>query len=270
MGTHGQAGADPAAPHRGRLEAFVVRARRVEAHSLAADWDALVALAGAPYTVTALGGGEAQIRQEYPAEEVVESAAARVRPLLLENDACSYLKALAALGYFCREPHDATWVKAARVEWRTRADSNASREDGGYQVMIGDDVTGWTAELDDRKLATAWIYGDVVHHDTDLLEEADPFGLSERFRAAVPLVAWVMVKAIELLNYVRALQAAGLLGLPAALFDREVVLTSTCWEHTVRAYTAPVGTPAPADALAPFTDQWTPWSGSAVLLHADD
>ena len=40
MGARGQAGADPAARHRSRLGAFVVRARRVEAHSLAADWDA--------------------------------------------------------------------------------------------------------------------------------------------------------------------------------------------------------------------------------------
>ncbi|QOV33256.1 hypothetical protein IM697_23735 [Streptomyces ferrugineus] len=270
MKTHAQAGADPAALHRGRLEAFVVRARRVEAHSLAADWDALVALSSAPYVVTALGNGEVQVRQEYPAEEVVESAAARVRPLLLEGDACSYLKALAAVGYFCRElPHDTMWVKAARAEWRTRAEPNAARE-GGYQVMLGDAAEGWTTDLDDRKLAMAWIYGDVVHHDTGLLEEADPFGLAERFRAAVPLIAWVMVKAIELLNYVRALQSAGLLGLQAALFDREVVLTSTCWEHTVRAYTAPVGTLAPADALAPLSDEWIPLSGSAVLRHADD
>ncbi|MEN2417215.1 hypothetical protein AABB02_03835 [Streptomyces rimosus] len=35
-----------AARHRAHLEAFVLRARRVEAHSMASDWDALVALAG--------------------------------------------------------------------------------------------------------------------------------------------------------------------------------------------------------------------------------
>lgn len=68
----------------------------------------------------------------------------------------------------------------------------------------------------------------------------------------------------------QVLQAADLLELPAELFDREVVLTSTCWEHTVRAYAAPVGTPAPADALTPFSDRWIPLSGSAVLRHADD
>ncbi|MFJ8493700.1 hypothetical protein ACIRBZ_35950 [Streptomyces sp. NPDC094038] len=264
------AGTDAAVLHRSRLEAFVVRARRVEAHSLAADWDALVGLAGGPYTVTDLGNGEARVRQEYPAEEVVESAAARIRPLLLEGDACSYLKAMAAVGYFCRAlPDDTTWVRAARAEWRARTVTTASRENG-YQVMIGDTATGQTAELEDHRLAMAWIYGDVVHHDTELLEEADPFGLSERFRAAVPLVAWVMVRAIELLNYVRSLQAAGLLELPVEVFDREVVLTSTSWEHVARVYAAPVGTPVPADALAPLSEKWTPMSGSVALRHADD
>ncbi|WP_258318669.1 hypothetical protein [Streptomyces griseorubiginosus] len=270
MRANRQAGADPAVLHRSRLEAFVVRARRVEAHSLAADWDALVALAGMPYVVTVLGNGVVHILQECPAEEVVESAAARIRPLLLAGDACSYLKALAAVGYFCRDlSHDTAWVKTARTEWRTRTEPNAERE-GGYQVMLADTAAGWTAELDDRKLATAWIYGDVVHHDKELLEETDPFGLSERFRAAVPLIAWSMVKAIELLNYIRVLQADGLLGLPMQLFDREVVLTSTRWEHTARAYAAPVGTPPPPDALTPFGDEWVPVSGSTVLRHADD
>ena len=91
-----------------------------------------------------------------------------------------------------------------------------------------------------------------------------------RVNVSLNQVSRTMVKAIELLNYIRVLQAADLLELPAELFEREVVLTSTCWEHTVRAYAAPVGTPAPADALAPFSDTWIPLSGNAVLRHADD
>lgn len=47
----------PAIPGRERCSAQV-RARRVQAQSLAADWDALVAMAGAPHEVTALGNGE--------------------------------------------------------------------------------------------------------------------------------------------------------------------------------------------------------------------
>ncbi|WP_329331167.1 hypothetical protein OG866_44565 [Streptomyces sp. NBC_00663] len=263
--------AEVVARHRANLEAFVLRARRVEAHSLAADWDELVALAGATYTVTVLETGEAHFRQELPAEEVVESAAARIRPLLLETDACSYLKALAGVGFFCRAmPDDKTWVKGARTEWRDRTGSAAPTRETGYQVMIGNPLTGQAADLDDQRLAMAWIYGDVVHHDTERLKETDPFGLSERFRAAAPLVAWVMVRAIELLNYVRALQEYGALELQPEVFDQEVVLQSTSWEHTGRVYSAPVGTPAPVDALTPVGEGWTPLSGNAVLQQAEE
>ncbi|MFF4402462.1 hypothetical protein [Streptomyces sp. NPDC001480] len=270
MATGALSEAHVAARHRANLAAFVLRARRVEAHSLAADWDALVALAGAPYSVTVLENGEARFRQDFPAEELVESAAARIRPLLLETDACSYLKALAGVGYFCRSmPDEKKWVKAARAEWRARAGATPSSEIG-YQVMIGNTITGQADNLDDQRLAMAWIYGDVVHHDSERLKETDPFGLSERFRAAVPLVAWVMVSAIELLNYVRVLQSAGVLELQPELFGQEVVLKSTSWEHTGRVYSAPVGTPAPANALAPIGEGWTPLSTNAVLQRADD
>lgn len=113
------------------LEAFVVRARRVEEHSLAADWDALVRLAEIQIQVTPLDNGDLRIRHEYPAEEVVESATARLRPILLEGDACFYQKALKALGYFCRAlPQDSEWIRSARGEWRTRVQPTTGEEAG--------------------------------------------------------------------------------------------------------------------------------------------
>jgi hypothetical protein len=80
------------ARHRANLEQFVLRARRIEGHSLAVDWAALVSLATPAFKLLSLEDGEVRLRQELPPEEVVESAAARVRPLLLETDACGYLK----------------------------------------------------------------------------------------------------------------------------------------------------------------------------------
>ncbi|MEI5035170.1 FAD binding domain-containing protein [Streptomyces sp. S1A(2023)] len=171
------------ARHQGCLEAFVLRARRVEEHSLAADWDALVALTTMQISVVQLDNGETRVRQEFPAEEVLESAAARLRPILLNGDACFYQKALGALGYFCRAlPLDTEWVKATRAEWRVRVDPSTP-EEAGYWVMISDMVTGEDQGLDRHKLAMAWIYGDVVHHDMERRQEGDAFGLFERFRA---------------------------------------------------------------------------------------
>ncbi|MFH8379275.1 hypothetical protein ACH4A7_37945 [Streptomyces cyaneofuscatus] len=57
------------AKHQECLEAFVLRARRVEKHSLATDWDALVALTTMQISVIQLENGETRIRQEFPAEE---------------------------------------------------------------------------------------------------------------------------------------------------------------------------------------------------------
>ncbi|WP_432104458.1 hypothetical protein [Streptomyces sp. bgisy091] len=238
------------------LEAFVVRARRVEEHSLASDWDALVALTTMQVTVDQLGDGQAVVRQVFPAEEVVESAAARIRPILLEGDPCFYQLALKALGWFCRElPQEAAWIRATRAEWRKRV-SPSSPEEAGYWVAVSDTVTGQSYDLDRHRLAMAWIYGDVVHHDTNRRDEGDAFGLFERFRGAVPLVAWAMVGAIELLNFTRALHTDGVVQLRQEVLDEPVALKSTAWEHTARVYFAPVGAQAPKDASLPLPEDW--------------
>ncbi|MFJ3214059.1 hypothetical protein [Streptomyces flaveolus] len=248
------------ARHRANLEQFVLRARRIEGHSLAADWEALVSLATPAFELLTSENGEVRVRQEFPPEEVVESAAARVRPLLLETDACGYLKSLKALTYFCRSvPSDMAWAKAAKAEWKARTQEGVL----GYRLMVGDLITGDTADMADQRLAMAWVYGDVVHHDADRLQEADPFGLSGRYRAAVPLVAWIMIAAIELLTFLRFLQERGELGLPAEVFEAEVILQSTEWEHPAQIYAAPVGTLPPADALTSYSDEWTAWPGTA-------
>ncbi len=234
----------------------MLRARRVEKHSLATDWDALIALTTMQISVIHLDDGETRIRQEFPAEEVVESAAARIRPILLNGDACFYQKALGALGYFCRElPLDTQWVKATRAEWRVRVDPSTPQE-AGYWVMISDTVTGEDQGLDRHKLAMAWIYGDVVHHDMERRQEGDAFGLFERFRGAVPLVAWAVVGTIELLNFIRALHGDGVLQLRQEVLDEPVALESTTWEHSGELFFAPVGTEAPTTASTPLPKDW--------------
>ncbi|MEU3490650.1 hypothetical protein [Streptomyces massasporeus] len=246
------------------LEAYVVRARRVEEHSLAADWDALVALTQMKIKVC-FNDGEVRIRYELPPEELVESAAARLRPILLEQEDCFHMKALAALGYFCRtSPQDTEWIRAARDEWRTRVNPS-TREDAGYWVMVANTATGEDHDLDAHRLAMAWIYGDVVHHDPERRQEGDAFGLLDRFRAAAPLVAWSMVGTIELLNYIRALYEAGLLQLRQEVFDERVPLKSTVWEETAEVFYAPAGAEPPTLASVPMPEGWLPLSKATDL-----
>ncbi|MGV9790819.1 hypothetical protein [Streptomyces sp. NPDC003435] len=243
--------------YRQCLESFVVRARRVAEHSLADDWEKLVALIE-PQIGVSFEKGEVRIRHELPAEEVVESAAARIRPILLETEDCFYMKALKALSYACRElPQDAERVRAVRAEWKTRV-APATPAEAAYRVLVANMATGEEHDLDAHQLALAWIYGDVVHHDAERRKDGDPFGLRDRFRAAVPLVAWTMVATIELLAYTEALWKDGVLQLRPAVFDGQVALKSTIWEERAQMFFAPVGTEPPSSASAPIPRDWIP------------
>ncbi|MEU4352912.1 hypothetical protein [Streptomyces sp. NPDC023838] len=250
------------------LEAFVVRARRVAEHSLVEDRESLEAFADPRVVFWWDENGKMRLRNQLPAEEAVESAAARIRPILLETEDCFHMKALKALGYACRtSPKDAEWVQAARAEWKTRV-APATPAGAAYRVMISNTATGEQHELDSHRLALAWIYGDVVHHDMERRKEGDPFGLRDRFRAAVPLVAWTMAATIELLGYIEALQKDGLLHLRPAVFDAQVALKTTEWEEgEVQAFYAPEGAEMPSDASP---EGWIPLTKDtdlSVLRH---
>ncbi|MGW7347995.1 hypothetical protein [Streptomyces sp. NPDC054854] len=251
------------------LESFVVRARRVAEHSLAGDWDKLVALID-PKIRVRFENGEIRIRQELPAEEVVESAAARIRPILLKTEDCFHMNALKALGYACQElPRDAERVRAARAEWKARVDP-ATPMDAAYRVLVADTATGEEHDLDAHRLALSWIYGDVVHHDTEQRKAGDPFGLRDRFRAAVPLVAWTMVATIELLAYIEALWKDGVLQLRPEVFDAQVALKSTVWEEPAQMHIAPLGTEAPSGAMSSLPEGWLTVGGDTDLSRLEN
>ncbi|MEV6553736.1 hypothetical protein AB0M57_34300 [Streptomyces sp. NPDC051597] len=202
--------------------------------------------------------GEIRMRHELPAEEVVESAAARIRPILLETEDCFHMKALKALGYACRElPWDAEHVRAVRAEWKARV-APATPADAAYRVLVANTATGEEHDLDAHRLALAWIYGDVVHHDTERRMEGDPFGLRDRFRAAVPLVAWTVVATIELLAYIEALCKDGVLQVRPEVFDAQVALKSTVWEEPVQMFCAPIGTEPPSGVTTSLPEGWLP------------
>lgn len=108
--------------HLKTLASFVLRARRIEAHSLAADKVKLQKLSSGEITIEVVPSEQkTYLIQELPPEEVIESAAARVRPLIMQDDPTHHSKVMSALGYFTRNSEDEklrSLVATISAEWR--------------------------------------------------------------------------------------------------------------------------------------------------------
>jgi hypothetical protein len=215
---------------RASLIAFILRARRVQEHSLARDRAALRRLARMEFKIQVTPStGKVTWLQEFPPEEQVESAAARVRPLILNDDPTHYGKALKALGYLLHASGAPEPVmkdlRGLKAEWASVQPKG--RDVRGYYMQVSEAGSGEFEQLPDNVLGFAWIYGDVVHADAERLAETRKFGVRERFRAAVPLVAHIMVLTIGTLNFIRCIHQQGMVSGLDAAFDAEVVVTET-------------------------------------------
>ncbi|MCS6563627.1 hypothetical protein N8D74_17885 (plasmid) [Curtobacterium flaccumfaciens] len=249
------------------LIAFVLRARRVRAHSLAEDLDALAKLQNPSFTVTVNAETrETTVRSEYPPEEQVESAAARIRPLLLNEEDAHCIKTMNALLYFARETGaDADAIaalKKLREDWKVVASQKVSRS--AYEVRVKQGEAPEEA-LADHELAYAWIYGDVVHADTDKRQGAHSFGVEERFHAAVPLVARVMVLTIRTLNTLEWLHGRRILPFLHDAFAEDVVVTRRVVVREGPVFVAPF-----VDGALPVLPALGAEAGSGWVEFADE
>jgi len=222
---------------------------------MALDLERLRKLAGGEFRV-GLDGAVSYVEWDLPPEEVMESAAARVRPLLLQGDDCFYGSVLASLGYFLRDHPARQNVREIRKMWQARVDESTMRGDAGYIVLVKDEATGAQGSLSDLQLALAWVYGDVVHHDADRRAGAQAFGVRERYRAAVPLVAFVMLNTVRLLGFVQSLYEAGLIPLDALVLTEDVIVSETTFRVAATVRIAELGTPAPSSVDEPWPSGW--------------
>lgn len=250
---------------RASLTAFIVRARRVEEHSLASDRAALADLARMKFKLEIEPStGKATWIQEFPPEEQVESAAARVRPLILDQDPTHYARAFKALGYLLHAAGASELVmknlKGLKAEWA--AIKPKGEHVRGYSVEVSLAGSQDAELLADNVLGFAWMYGDVVHGDAERLAETHTFGVVERFRAAVPLVAHIMILTIATLNFIRAVQQAGLVTIEDGLFDSQVVVKETTFRKEAQVYLGELdaaGQPVAVPRLGQEPgEDWTP------------
>jgi hypothetical protein len=246
-----------------RLETFIVRARRIAAHSLAQDVDQLRRLSGGNWGIEGRADGKTYLRIDYPPEEQIESAAARLRPLLLKD--VELLTVLRAIRSLTADTDDRDsvrrWETDVRDKWKRR--TGALPLNGGFTAFFESTETGETGKTNETELALAWIYGDVVHHDSDHLDRTRAWGVGERFRAAVPLIAFMIGMTLNVLESVRTLERRGSLTLGPAVWEDPVVAENP-YVREIDAFVGHPNSEPPTSATEGFGPGWRSLSPEAL------
>jgi hypothetical protein len=203
--------------HRRRIEAFVRRARRVEAHSLLAELRRLQRWAEGTTEIRSIDG-VLFMTQDVPPEEAFESLASRCRPFLLQGDPIHWASIFKSLRAFVASDEVfGPALESLRGSWTTALSPGP---DTGFAVSRADEVADdavWFATL-----ADSWLYGDLVHADPKAQAKAAGHTLNSRYSAAVLLYGQVAIHVIATLNFIRQAHASGLLSLDEKSFEGPV------------------------------------------------
>jgi hypothetical protein len=140
-----------------RLGAFVVRTRRVEAHSLAVDRPKLLGWAEGQASVIVYNDGRpSELRWSLPAEEALDSLAARCRPFVLQRESVYHAKVMKALGYLLRGNEELKEpIREIKALWQ-RLDPSSSTP-LGFESQTGPAGGGLGDPVTDIALAYAWL-----------------------------------------------------------------------------------------------------------------
>lgn len=258
---------------------FVLRARLVEEHSLAADKSALEKHAAWTMSfrvIQNLATGErtlAMVPAPLLPTEQVESAAARVRPVFLFSDGVHYDRVLNALG------------EAAAVSSAVKKEIEGLR--AKFRAADPDYPNGRPTEprsgpsMTNKEVAGAWLYGQLLHEDELRRSYGAGISAEEMLLNATKTVCSEMLATVEALHLIERLVADGLLALSEDLFTEPVSVTATEWSPQIAgAYVADVGTAMPESLTEPLGREWSevhdlfdfdpPTTGSSDPFKADD
>lgn len=219
-----------------RVAEFSTRARRVVAHSLVQDTGMLERTAGAGIIVRRVAG-KLSLEQALPREELLESLAARVRPLTLQSEHIHYakvLKALNALLAHAGQHQHQDWTRQLEAEWKS-VDPKTGTPTYFHQTW-GESTP--PTEATDSALTLAWFYGDLVHADNQDSHTGAAFPIEERFSAAAIRTAQLATLTRDTLNWITWLVDNNLLD-TAVLGDPDehVVVTPSKTRELVAIYT---------------------------------
>lgn len=211
------------------LERFVIRARRVKAHSLVQD-GSVEKYAKTQMTVSfSMTTGATTIKDVVvPDEEVFESLATRLRPFIVKSEpiylpnvfrAIRSLVPVDALGEKDEDLEKALVSAEQRFEHRFREQDVET-----YAVQLfdgeGNPESGYVS---DAVMAGSWLYTDTVHADPHGEKaEGKKFGYRARYAAASPFFCELAILVVSMLIIVKALVEKGDLTISDAVWSEPV------------------------------------------------
>ncbi|ASD20859.1 hypothetical protein B7495_00995 [Cryobacterium sp. LW097] len=264
------------------LSRFVLRARRIAAHSLVLDRDELLRHAGGLIRGTLDTSGNMTMVQELPdSEEAFESLAARLRPLTVAREPIYYEKVLSALEAAASDENQGQ-IDELRLKW-TAAEIQGSQVQAFALQQSKLDGSEATDFVSDTQLAAAWLYADLVHADaTGPKRAALDFPFVERYAAAVRVFANMATLTVATLELTQKMIDAGLVSVASSSLTDEVVVGTKQLVREARAYVAEVGA-APPDlrVTQAWPAEWKPFTVTemkrqdpanrvSVTLHNND
>ncbi len=260
-----------------KLNRFVLRARRLEAHSLACDRESLASLSEFTLTGHLKLDGSMEMRRALPPEEAFESLATRVRPLLVKSESVFYERVLASIrGSLKSAPVTVPsefWAQLEQLE-RQWSKFDLDGKDVLWFAMQAATLDGseTTPQVSDTQLAAAWLYGDLVHVDTrGNKSEGLLFPVKERYSAAVSYFSGAVLLALTTLDLVMALHELGVLSLDKSSLEADVVVGVDQLVENGVAYVAPVGSTMPAlDMTTELPEEFRPFTVTELLRQTPD
>ncbi|WP_288438869.1 hypothetical protein [uncultured Bifidobacterium sp.] len=268
------------------LRRFVIRAKRVEAHSLVKNNDVLNYVEP-KLQIKYSEGKSAEIKYLMPDEEIFESLAARVRPCILKSESVYLDKVFHAIEVCMNGQQMEVRDQKCFTTCRYRFNDLVSKRSGmSYSVQLFDaDNKALEAPLTDLQIGEAWLYSDLVHSDPhgDKAKAAE-LSYRDRYYAGTSFFSTLTVVVINTYRLITLLNEKYEWHIDEDAWQEQVTLSEKDSEIEIsNMYVLPVGTiipegTSPADMpeainISSLTEAkwvWEPQSRAVAICYNED
>ncbi|KFI58740.1 hypothetical protein [Bifidobacterium gallicum] len=235
------------------LRRFVVRARRVAAHSMVKD-QSVLKYVNPTFTIQRREGEPIRLKYHMPDQEVFESLAARTRPCILEREPV-YLDKVFRSVTMCLGARKMSETAQKCFDECKAHFAHLRDKDGGtsYSIQMFDTNDVPQGEpMSDLLIGEAWLYSDLVHTDPQGRKaEATALSYRDRYYAGTSFFSQLSIIIVNMLNLITALNRDFGFGIDPKAWEEQVVAADEDSERVAEnMYMLPQGTQIP-DGVRP-------------------